>query len=175
MRKLFSLMAITCACLALATNGAQAAGLTDMLVSQAGVTPQQATGGAGSIFQYAKSQMTAASFAKVKSAVPDMGTYLAAAPKVSAATDAGKSALGMAGGTGSLGGLTGGATKMLGGDSALGGMAGKLQAAQALTPAFQQLGMDSGMVRKFLPVVVDYVKGTGGGGTASLLMGALGM
>ena len=50
----------------------------------------------------------------------------------------------------------------------------KLQAAQALAPAFQQLGMDQGMVARFLPVVIDYVKSVGGKSSSRLLTHALG-
>ena len=49
-----------------------------------------------------------------------------------------------------------------------------LQAAQALAPAFQQLGMDQGMVARFLPVVIDYVKSVGGKSSSKLLTRALG-
>ncbi len=50
----------------------------------------------------------------------------------------------------------------------------KLQAAQALAPAFQQLGMDQGMVARFLPLVIDYVKSVGGKSSSKLLTHALG-
>lgn len=50
----------------------------------------------------------------------------------------------------------------------------KLQAAQALAPAFQKLGMDQGMVARFLPVVIDYVKSVGGKSSSKLLTQALG-
>ena len=49
-----------------------------------------------------------------------------------------------------------------------------LQAAQALAPAFQQLGMDQGMVARFLPVVIDYVKSVGGKSSSKLLTHGLG-
>ena len=70
------------------------------------------------------------------------------------------------------GGLpTGGATSALLAGTALGD---KLQAVQALAPAFQQLGMNQGMVARFLPVVVDYVKSVGGKSSSKLLTHALG-
>ena len=50
----------------------------------------------------------------------------------------------------------------------------KLQAAQALAPAYQQLGMDQGMVARFLPLVIDYVKSVGGKSSSKLLTHALG-
>ena len=64
-----------------------------------------------------------------------------------------------------------GATSALLAGTALGD---KLQAVQALAPAFQQLGMNQDMVARFLPVVVDYVKSVGGKSSSKLLTHALG-
>ena len=70
------------------------------------------------------------------------------------------------------GGLpTAGATSALLAGTALGD---KLQAMQALAPAFQKLGMNQDMVARFLPVVVDYVKSVGGKSSSKLLTHALG-
>lgn len=146
---------------------ASAEGLTDLLVSKVGVTKPQAEGGAGSIFKFAKSQMTKDNFKKIKGAVPDMSTYLGAAPAVESAATPGPGD--------KMGGLAGDAAKMLGGSDALSGVTGKLQAAQALAPAFEKLGMKPAMVTKFVPVVVDYVKSSGGAAMARLLTGALGI
>ncbi|MGE3771383.1 MAG: DUF2780 domain-containing protein [Gammaproteobacteria bacterium] len=160
---------------------APAAGLTDLLVGKLGVSQPQAVGGAGSIFQLAKNQMTAGNFAQLSGAVPDMSSYLAAAP-----------ALGTAAPTSGTGGaLASAAAKALGGSSALGGgstalggtgvpggevagVGGKLATLQQLAPAFEQLGMKQKLIGKFVPVVVDYVKQQGGASTAQLLSGALG-
>ncbi len=49
-------------------------------------------------------------------------------------------------------------------DAGTGGMAG-------VTRQFSQLGMDSGMVGKFVPVVLDYAKSSGGDNVMSLLQG----
>lgn len=151
---------------ALTALPARATGLTDLLMSKVGVTQPQAVGGAGSIFQLAKSQMTAGNFAKLSGAVPGMGDYLGAAPALAPAAPS----------TGS--GLAGAAAQALGGSSALGGQAaglsGKLATVQQLAPAFDQLGMKQKMVGKFVPVIVDYVKQQGGASTAKLLTGALG-
>ncbi len=75
--------------------------------------------------------------------------------------------------TGNAGGVsTGGAAGALLAGTALGD---KLQAAQALAPAFQQLGMNQGMVAQFLPIVVNYVKSVGGKSSSKLLTHALGL
>ncbi len=146
-----------------------AAGLTDLLVSKVGVSPVQAEGGAGSIFKLAKSQLTAENFGKLKSAVPAMNKYLAAAPVVPPVAEA--SAAAPASGSSQLANA---AAKALGNSGQLAGMSGKLATIQQLAPAFEALGMKSKLAGKFLPVVVDYVKSSGGPSVAKLLTGALG-
>ena len=144
-----------------------------MLMAKVGVTQPQAAGGAGSIFQLAKAQMTPDKFQTLSTAVPDISLLLAAAPTVTvpaaaapvappanAATPAAQTVESM---------LTGKAVSMLEASK----LGGTLKSAQALAPAFQALGMKSGMVAKFLPVVVDYVKSSGGKSAAKLLVGAL--
>lgn len=84
---------------------------------------------------------------------------------------------GLAGvGAGALGANVGGSPTANAASALLAGTAlgDKLQAAQALAPAFQQLGMDQGMVARFLPVVIDYVKSVGGKSSSKLLTRALG-
>lgn len=51
----------------------------------------------------------------------------------------------------------------------------KLKTAQTLGPAFEALGMQQGMVAKFLPVVLQYVKSVGGKSSSKLLTHALGL
>ncbi|CCE25599.1 DUF2780 domain-containing protein [Methylotuvimicrobium alcaliphilum] len=68
--------------------------LTEALVGQLGVTQQQALGGAGAIFQAAKTNMTEQAFAGLSQSVPGMSEMLAAAPQVG-----GAAMLGGAGGT----------------------------------------------------------------------------
>ena len=156
---------------------AHAGGLTDLLMSQVGVTQPQAEGGAGSIFKLAKAQMTSANFAKLKGAVPGMNNYLDAAPAVAAASPA-ASALSPTPSTtpSTTGALASAAAQALGNSQlgGLGGVGGKLATIQQLAPAFEQLGMKQKVITKFVPVVVDYVKQQGGMSTAKLLTGALG-
>lgn len=130
----------------------QAPSLVNVLVQQLGITPAQATGGAGSIFSMAQQSMSPTSFGQVSNAVPGMSQLLAAAP-----------ALG--GSTSGAGGLMGSAASALGGSS-LGNMA-------ALASSFQSLGMGSGMMNQFIPVILQYVQGTGGSSTMGLLQSAL--
>jgi hypothetical protein len=136
-----------------AASAVKSASLTDMLVSQLGVTNQQAMGGAGAIFSMAQSHMAPADFSKLSSAVPGMSQMLAVAPAISAVTGADS-------------GLMGAAASAIGGGSSLGSIA-------ALGSAFQTLGMNSSMASAFMPVVMQYVQAQGGAATASLLKAAL--
>ncbi len=125
--------------------------LTDLLVQRVGVSPTQAMGGTGAILQVAKTRMTSQAFDKVSQNLPDVPMLLSAVP-----------ALPSQSGLGALGGLGGG----LGG---LGGIAGKLAGASGgslgrvytAVSTFQQLGMNTDTMQRFIPVVFDYVKSAG--------------
>ncbi|MEA1918836.1 MAG: DUF2780 domain-containing protein [Campylobacterota bacterium] len=149
MRKIFIAMIMTLGFLGATAN---AAGLTDTLMSSLGVSEKQAAGGAGSLLKYAKGNLSADDFSKVSSSIPDMSSILAAAPKAAKSADGG------------LGGL-GGMASALGGDS-LGGLA-------SLASGFSDLGLDAGMIQKFIPTILEYVKGSGGSDVMGLLAGAL--
>ena len=123
------------------------AGLTDVLVSQLGVSQQQALGGAGAIFQAAKANMTQQAFSTLSQSIPGMSEMLAAAPQVSQ----------------SLSGVT----------SVLGGAGQTVNTMTSLASSFQQLNLSPSMVNQFVPVIVDYVKNTSGQVTANLLQSAL--
>jgi|GEM_PF-1250011 len=125
------------------------AGLTDTLVSQLGVSQQQALGGAGAIFQAAKANMAQQAFANMSQSIPGMSEMLVAAPQVSQPLSGATSILGSTGATGTGGTMA------------------------SLVSSFQQLNMSPNMVNQFIPVVVDYVSKTGGQMTANLLQSAL--
>jgi len=55
--------------------------LVSALTKELKVTPEQATGGAGSLFSLAKTRLKPEEFAKVSAAVPGMDGLLKAAPK----------------------------------------------------------------------------------------------
>ncbi len=62
-----------------------------------------------------------------------------------------------------MGEMLGAAPKIQGGyGSGLGGMLG-------LTSAFQQSGLSPGMIQRFIPVILEYVKGSAGNGLAGSL------
>jgi len=111
-------------------------GLIEQLTSKLGVSQKQAEGGSGAIFKYLKENVSGDDFGKIAEAVPGVDKYMAAAPKADA-----------------LGGLIGGAL----GDSGAGGL-GSLA---ALSKPFSKMGMDEGMVAKFMPIIVEYVKSKG--------------
>ncbi len=117
--------------------------LTGMLVNQLGVTPKQAAGGAGSILNYAKQSLAPNDFSKVADSIPGIDSLLSAVP--------------------SAGGGLGGVAGALGGGN-LGGMA-------AVASQFSSLGLKADMVQQFTPIILDYVKGTGGSDVMKLLAG----
>lgn len=110
---------------------ASGSGLTGLLMQQLGVTQPQAEGGAGALFQLAKSRMSSGDFTALSNSVPEMQGLLAAAP----------------------------AASPLGG----GGMAA----------TFLQIDLKPDMVQKFVPIMVQYVEGSGGGTVAAALKSAL--
>lgn len=126
-------------------------GLVDTLVKQLGVTQAQAEGGSGALFQVAKSKMTDAAFGQLSQSVPGMDGLLAAAPKTQPASETGNLLSGLATASGNS----------------------TLVDAASLVGTFQQLNLSEGMVSQFTPIVIDYVKQSGGEMTANLLKTAL--
>ncbi len=125
-------------------------GLVSLLTSQLGVSTDQAQGGAGSIFQMAKQNLGADDFSSVAESVPGIDQMMAAAPEMDKSSS-------------SLGNIS----------SMMGGGSDKLQGLAALAGPFKQLGMSGDMVGKFTPIILKYVKGTGGDTAMNLLKGAL--
>lgn len=121
--------------------------LTNVLVSQLGVTPQQALGGAGAIFQVAKDNMAQQAFTTLSQSTPGINDMLAAAPQVS--------------------------QPLSGATSVLGSMGNTVNSMTTLASSFQQLNLSPSMVNQFIPVILDYVRNSSGQMTASLLESAL--
>jgi hypothetical protein len=125
-------------------------GLVDLLSSQLGVSKDQAKGGAGSIFQLAKQNLSGKDFSVIAKAVPGIDQMIGAAPKIEKSS-------------GTLGSIS----SMMGSSSnKLGGMAG-------LTSSFEKLGLSGDMVNKFTPIILDYVKNKGDEHAMNLLKGVL--
>ena len=143
-----------------ASRAADAGGLVNALTSQLGVTKPQAEGGAGALFNLAKQRMAPEQFGQVQSQVPGIDGLMGAS---SGASHKSRS---------NSGGLGGMATGALGSGSG-GGAAGGLGALAPLAGSFSSLGMSPDMAGKFLPVVMEYLNSSGGGGAAGLLKSAL--
>ena len=125
--------------------------LTDTLVKKLGITNEQAQGGAGALFQIAKGKLDAGQFADLSKAVPEMDSLLSAVPKQS----------------GALSGLAGSVSSALGDSSnPYGNLAG-------LASTFKALNLSPDKVDEFVPIVVDYVRTSGGELTANMLQSAL--
>jgi hypothetical protein len=158
-QRILLLTACVFACLALATPARTPLAQTSLvknpspeLVGQLtkglSITPQQATGGAGSLFGLAKSRLKPAEFGQISKVVPGMDGLLKSAPK---------SKSGAAGVLGSVG-------------SALPGQAGGLA---SVAGAFKSLGLSPEMASKFVPIMTKFVEGKGGANLGSLLGGVL--
>ena len=132
---------------AASTTGINQIGLVDILVHRLNISPQQALGGAGAIFQMAQGNMNPQAFATLSKSVPGMDSMLNAAPAMS--------------------NLSGGLSSLMGDNSnALGNIT-------ALAASFQQLNLSPDMVSQFIPIVTNYVSKTSGQATANLLQSAL--
>ncbi|MGF1494440.1 MAG: DUF2780 domain-containing protein [Microcoleaceae cyanobacterium] len=119
--------------------------LVQMLTSQLGVQEQQAQGGAGLLFQLAKSKLGDNEFAKVAQLVPGVGDMMQMAPNTNT---------GVAGALGGLASAVGG--------SNLGNLA-------SLAGGFTELGLNPAMVNQFVPIVTSYVQTKGGAEVGGLL------
>ncbi len=124
--------------------------LIKILTDQLGVSQDQSQGGAGLLFKLAKDKMSSDEFSQVAAHVPGLENLVESAP------DSGM--LGSA-----LGGL---ASSLSGGESGLGGLAG-------LVGGFSKLGLDSDMIGKFVPVIMNYLKDEGGEALSGIIANAL--
>ena len=125
--------------------------LVKALVSQLGVTDEQATKGSGLLFKAAKERL-GGDFAQIEKAIPDVGSLLKAAPSSSS------------GGSG-LGGMLGGLASALGGGSKLGSLA-------SLAGAFSSLKLAPDMIGKFGSVILSTLKSKAGPDILKLLTSA---
>lgn len=135
--------------LLLSSTAIYANDLLQSLTSQLGVTTEQAVGGAGALFNLAKSRLPGADYAQIASVVPDIDNLIAAAPQVKDSA-------------------TGAVASMLGGENGLGSLA-------TLASSFSQLGLSSDMISQFTPIVLDYLQQSGGTDVMALMKGALGL
>ncbi|HET9131757.1 MAG TPA: DUF2780 domain-containing protein [Terriglobia bacterium] len=139
---------VTCVVPALAqTTAAKSVSpeLIGNLTKQLKVTPEQATGGAGSLFNLAKSRLKAEDFAKVSKAVPGMDGLLKAAPKQD------NSAL----------------------NSVTSAIPGKSSGLASVAGQFKSLGLSPDIAAQFVPILTKFVGDKGGAAVGALLAGVL--
>jgi hypothetical protein len=128
----------------------QTAGLLGAL-SQLNVTPQQAVGGTGAMLGLAKNQLSSTDYSELAKNVP------------------GIDALSGGGELGALAGLLGSSGKAAGLDNAL----GNVKDTNDLNNAFSALGMDSGMIGQFAPLILQYLGQQGVGGSLLQNLGGI--
>ncbi|MFJ3378080.1 DUF2780 domain-containing protein [Pseudomonas sp. NPDC086112] len=131
----------------------KAAGLLTTLGSQLNVTAEQAVGGAGAMLGLARNQLSGQDFTELSKNVPGLDQI------------AGNSALS---GLSGLGGLLGGGVDK---NPLLNGLLGNVKDTKDLNNAFSALGMDTGMIGLFAPVILQYL---GQQGVAGSLLQNLG-
>ena len=124
--------------------------LVNLLMKNLGVSHDQASGGAGAIFNTASQKMSAEDFAKVTDALPEAKSLMDAAPVADE-------------GPGALGGLSTILDKKKNSATSLASLAG----------SFSKLGLGNDMVGKFIPIVLQYAQTKGGTVISGLLKSAL--
>ena len=120
--------------------------LIELLTNNLGVPEDQAKGGAGLLFNLAKEKLGESDFSQLAQHVPGINELISTAPK-----------------SGGLGAALGGLASSIGGD------ASKFGSIASLASGFSELGLDSGMVGKFIPIILSFVEGKGGSGVKDLL------
>jgi len=107
--------------------------LIDLLTRNLGVSGSQAEGGAAVLFKAAREKLGGAEFDKLLGGVPGLGDLLKKAPSSG----------------GGLGGMLGGLA------SAVGGNAGLIA---TIVGGFGKLGLTTDHAKKFVPVIMDFLK-----------------
>ena len=132
---------------------AQANELVNALVSQLGVTQEQAIGGAGAIFRTAKDRLAPEEFKEIESSVQGVDTLIEAAPEVTEQAS---------GGMGLLTSIAKQASPEAG-------------TAAELVQSFNDLGLNKDMIGKFGNVMMDYCRENGSALVSQLIQKALGL
>ena len=138
---------------AAAAPTSETGGLLKALTSQLNITPEQAVGGTGAMLGLAKNKLSGNDFSQLSSSVPGLEQL------------SGNNALGSLGALSGMLGQTGGSKT-----SGLDGLLGNVKSTNDLNTAFSALGMDSGMVGQFAPVILQYL---GGAGASNSVLGKL--
>ncbi|HET9864125.1 MAG TPA: DUF2780 domain-containing protein [Steroidobacteraceae bacterium] len=108
--------------------------LIDMLTGSLGVNTAQAEGGAAVLFKAAKDKLGEGEFSKLLGSVPGLADLLKKAPPA---------------GGGGFGGLLGGLAGAVGGNAALIG---------TIVGGFGKLGLGTDDAKRFVPVIMDFLR-----------------
>ncbi|MBC3451086.1 DUF2780 domain-containing protein [Pseudomonas mosselii] len=131
------------------------ANLLNTLGSELKITPEQAIGGAGAMLGLARNNLSGDDYGQLTKAVPGLD---------------------LLSGTNALGGLSG-LGQLLGNDknsSALSqALGGEVQNRSDLDTAFKALGMDTGMIGQFAPLILQYLGQQGIAGSLLQNLGSL--
>jgi len=132
------------------------ADLLNTLGSQLNITPEQAVGGAGAMLGLARNSLSSEDYGQLTKAVPGLDLL------------SGANALGGLSGLGDLLGSNKGSQSAL--DKALGN---DVQNRSDLDNAFKPLGMDTGMIGQFAPLLLQYLGQQGIAGSLLQNLGSL--
>lgn len=132
------------------------ANLLNTLGSQLNITPEQAVGGAGAMLGLARNNLSSDDYGQLTKAVPGLDLL------------SGANVLGGLSGLGELLGSDKGSQSAL--DKALGN---DVQNRSDLDSAFKALGMDTGMIGQFAPLILQYLGQQGIAGSLLQNLGSL--
>lgn len=141
---------------AAAAPSSETAGLLSALTSQLNITPEQAIGGTGAMLGLAKNKLSGNEYSQLGNSVPGLEQM------------SGNNALGSLGALSGMLGQAGGSKT-----SGLDGLLGNVKSTNDLNTAFSALGMDSGMVGQFAPVILKYLGDQGVGGSLLQSLGSV--
>ncbi len=138
-----------------ATQTLDALAMIPMLTDSLGVTQQQAEGGLGSLFNFAKGNLAQDNFGQLSSLLPGVDQLLGAVPEVSETASQESS--------GGLSGLLNTAAQY----------SDSLQAVNQVTQQFQALGLEPEMILQYIQVAQQYLNTPEGQQAKQLLMDGL--
>lgn len=117
-----------------------ASSLIPQLTNSLSISEEQATGGLGSIMQYAKSSLSSDQAKQLGSNIPGLETIMAAAPSISGGNSGLSNALGQLGGMG----------------GSLGDVAQKLGGLDLLNQQFEALGLSTDMIGQIAQIAMQF-------------------
>ena len=124
--------------------------IIERLTEQLGISREQARGGAGLLFKLAKEHLGPGDYSQITTKTPGIENLVESAP-----------------GSGMLGSAINGLAATLGGGSSgTGNLAG-------LAAGFSKLGLDTGMIGKFIPVILSFIEAKSGDGAKKKLADVL--